>query len=122
METKEKEFNGMVINGFVALLLLLALTALSVYGVVYFVNLEHVTGIVLSVLAALLFLILLTGLRKQEPNEAMAMMFFGNYCGTFKKTGFIMSTFCFHQNAFLSALVTSMLTLSRLMIRLVILY
>ena len=88
METKEKEFNGMVINGFVALLLLLALTALSVYGVVYFVNLEHVTGIVLSVLAALLFLILLTGLRKQEPNEAMAMMFFGNYCGTFKKTGF----------------------------------
>ncbi len=88
METNEKEFNGMVINGFVALLLLLALTALSVYGVVYFVNLEHVTGIVLSVLAALLFLILLTGLRKQEPNEAMAMMFFGNYCGTFKKTGF----------------------------------
>ncbi len=88
METKEKEFNGMVINGFVALLLLLALTAISVYGVVYFVNLEHVTGIVLSVLAALLFLILLTGLRKQEPNEAMAMMFFGNYCGTFKKTGF----------------------------------
>ena len=88
METKEKEFNGMVINGFVALLLLLALTALSIYGVVYFVNLEHVTGIVLSVLAALLFLILLTGLRKQEPNEAMAMMFFGNYCGTFKKTGF----------------------------------
>ena len=24
----------------------------------------------------------------QEPNEAMAMLFFGNYCGTFKKTGF----------------------------------
>ena len=88
METKEREFKGMVINGFVALILLLALTAISVYGVVYFVNLEHVTGIVLSVLAALLFLILLTGLRKQEPNEAMAMMFFGNYCGTFKKTGF----------------------------------
>lgn len=88
METKEKEFNGMVINGFVALLLLLALTAASVYGIVYFVNLECVVGIVLSVIAALLFLILLTGLRKQEPNEAMAMMFFGNYCGTFKKTGF----------------------------------
>ena len=61
METKEREFKGMVINGFVALILLLALTAISVYGVAYFVNLEHVTGIVLSVLAALLFLILLTG-------------------------------------------------------------
>ncbi len=88
METREKEFNGMVINGFVALLLLLALIAASVYGIVYFVNLEHVVGIVLSIIAASVFMVLLTGLRKQEPNEAMAMMFFGNYRGTFKKTGF----------------------------------
>ena len=38
METKEKEFKGLVINGFVALILFLALTALSVYGIVYFAN------------------------------------------------------------------------------------
>ena len=88
METKEKEFKGLVINGFVALILLLALTALSVYGIIHFAKIPNVTGIVLCVAAAVFFLILLTGLRMQEPNEAMAMLFFGNYRGTFKKTGF----------------------------------
>ena len=88
METKEKEFKGLVINGFVALILFLALTALSIYGVVFFANQTNTIGIVLCVVAAIFFLILLTGLRMQEPNEAMAMLFFGNYRGTFKKTGF----------------------------------
>ena len=88
METKEKEFKGLVVNGFVALILLLVLTALSVYGIVYFANHPNTIGIVLCVVAAVFFLILLTGLRMQEPNEAMAMLFFGNYRGTFKKTGF----------------------------------
>ena len=88
METKEKEFKGLVINGFVALILFLALTALSIYGIVYFANHSNTIGIVLCIVAAVFFLILLTGLRMQEPNEAMAMLFFGNYRGTFKKTGF----------------------------------
>ena len=88
METKEKEFNGVVINGFIALILLLALTAGSVYGIVYFAKLSQTIGVVLCVVAAVLFLILLSGLRMQEPNEAMVMLFFGNYLGTFKKTGF----------------------------------
>ena len=88
METKEKEFNGLVINGFVALILLLALTAGSVYGIVYFAKLSQTIGVVLCVVAAVSFLILLSGLRMQEPNEAMVMLFFGNYRGTFKKTGF----------------------------------
>ena len=88
METKEKEFKGLVINGFVALILFLALTALSIYGIVYFANHSNTIGIVLCIVAAIFFLILLTGLRMQEPNEAMAMLFFGNYRGTFKKTGF----------------------------------
>jgi regulator of protease activity HflC (stomatin/prohibitin superfamily) len=88
METKEKEFKGLVINGFVALILFLALTALSVYGIVYFVNNPDTIGVVLCIVAAVFFMICLFGLRMQEPNEAMAMLFFGNYRGTFKKTGF----------------------------------
>ena len=88
METKEKEFKGLVINGFVALILFLALTALSVYGIVYFANHPNTIGIVLCIVAAVFFMICLFGLRMQEPNEAMAMLFFGNYRGTFKKTGF----------------------------------
>ena len=88
METKEKEFKGLVINGFIALVLFLALTAVSVYGIVYFANHPNTTGVVLCIVAACFFLICLFGLRMQEPNEAMAMLFFGNYRGTFKKTGF----------------------------------
>lgn len=88
METKEKEFKGLVINGFIALVLFLALTAVSVYGIIYFANHPNTTGVVLCIVAACFFLICLFGLRMQEPNEAMAMLFFGNYRGTFKKTGF----------------------------------
>ena len=88
METKEKEFKGLVINGFVALILFLALTALSVYGIVYFVNKPNTIGVVLCIVAAVFVMICLIGLRMQEHNEAMAMLFFGNYRGTFKKTGF----------------------------------
>lgn len=88
METKEKEFKGLVINGFVALILFLALTGISVYALVHFIQIANTFGIVASIVAAFLFLICLFGLRMQEPNEAMAMLFFGNYRGTFKKTGF----------------------------------
>jgi regulator of protease activity HflC (stomatin/prohibitin superfamily) len=55
---------------------------------VHFIQINNTLGIVGSIVAAVFFLILLTGLRMQEPNEAMAMLFFGNYRGTFKKTGF----------------------------------
>lgn len=88
METKEKEFKGLVINGFIALILFLTLTGISVYAMVHFIQINNTLGIIGSIVAAVFFLILLTGLRMQEPNEAMAMLFFGNYRGTFKKTGF----------------------------------
>ncbi len=88
METKEKEFKGLVINGFVALILFLALTGISVYALVHFIQIANTFGIVASIVAAVFFMICLFGLRMQEPNEAMAMLFFGNYRGTFKKTGF----------------------------------
>ena len=88
METKEKEFKGLVVNGFVALILFLALTGISVYALVHFIHIDNTLGIVGSIVAAFLFLVCLFGLRMQEPNEAMAMLFFGKYQGTFKKTGF----------------------------------
>ena len=88
METKEKEFKGLVINGFVALILFLALTGISVYSLVHFIQIANTLGIVVSIVAAVFFMICLFGLRMQEPNEAMVMLFFGKYQGTFKKTGF----------------------------------
>ena len=88
METNEKEFKGLVVNGFVALILFLALTGISVYALVHFAQIANTFGIVASIVAACFFLICLFGLRMQEPNEAMVMLFFGKYQGTFKKTGF----------------------------------
>ena len=88
METKEKEFKGLVVNGFVALILFLVLTGISVYALVHFIQIANTFGIVASIVAAVFFMICFFGLRMQEPNEAMAMLFFGNYRGTFKKTGF----------------------------------
>ena len=88
METNEKEFKGLVVNGFVALILFLALTGISVYALVHFAQIANTFGIVASIVAAVFFMICLFGLRMQEPNEAMVMLFFGKYQGTFKKTGF----------------------------------
>jgi regulator of protease activity HflC (stomatin/prohibitin superfamily) len=70
------------------LILFLALTGISVYALVHFIQIANTFGIVASIVAAVFFMICLFGLRMQEPNEAMAMLFFGNYRGTFKKTGF----------------------------------
>lgn len=88
METKEKEFNGLVINGFVALLLILALIGLSVFGVVKSLQADNNLNVVLCIVAIFILIVTLFGLRMQEPNEAMVMLFFGKYRGTFKKTGF----------------------------------
>ncbi len=88
METKEKEFKGLVINGFVALFAIVALIAMCIYLHVYFMNIDNIIGKVATIVAAFVFFLFLFGFRKQEPNEAMVMLFFGNYRGTFKKTGF----------------------------------
>lgn len=86
METKEFEFKGFTMNGFVALFVEFAILALCILG---FVLVETYPILPLfSVIGALILVILPIGFRKLEPNEAMVMLFFGKYRGTFTKTGF----------------------------------
>ena len=80
METKEFEFKGFAMNGFVALFIEIAIVALSVWGFVVFANGQLSTPI-LSVVGLLLACIFPIGFRKLEPNEAMVMLFFGKYRG-----------------------------------------
>ena len=87
METKEFEFKGFAMNGFVALFMEIALVALAVVFLALYAN-EHAIFPMLSVLCILLAVFLPIGFRKLEPNEAMVMLFFGKYKGTFTKTGF----------------------------------
>ncbi len=87
METKEFAFKGVVLNGFVMLLLNLALTICAVY--------LFVKGVMTSLPLILVGLVLLLlsffiwgGFRKLEPNSARVLTFFGKYVGTFSKTGY----------------------------------
>ncbi len=87
MEAKERTYEGMLVNGFLALLVnLLVLPALGcVCG--YYLD-ESLWFIAPLVVVALAFFIMIAGFFSQEPNEARVMVFFGKYKGTFKETGF----------------------------------
>ena len=85
METKEMFFKGFKMNGFSMLFLhLLVLTAIVALCFVYGGDLLYILGCVLT----LIWFILWAGYMQLEPNEARAMVFFGQYKGTFKETGF----------------------------------
>ena len=90
MESKEKDYKGFVMNGFLALLvnvLVLAGVVLCVVGAVKGLIPENCGAIGASVLGALWGLHL-KGFTMQEPNEARVMVFFGKYKGTCRRTGF----------------------------------
>jgi len=81
METKEYEFKGFKMNGFMGLLMELCLVGLIVAAGMY--DLEFFIPIMI-----ILLVILAKGFVQLEPNEARAMVFFGKYRGTFRENGF----------------------------------
>ena len=83
---KEVAYHGWVLNGFLALFLLLCLVAL---GVFFFIQAEQ-DGF-FAFLGALCLIAVVLGAKgfiKLEPNEAKVLVFFGKYRGTFTWTGF----------------------------------
>ena len=85
MDTKEFIFKGFKMNGFLMLFLhLIVFTAAIVACFVWGGVPLYVTGGVLIIV----WLIFCGGYMELEPNEARAMVFFGQYRGTFKETGF----------------------------------
>ena len=90
MESKEFEFKGFKMSGFVALFLILAII---VVDIVILSNAVHAARADLTValtfpISFLLIIFLCIGMMKLEPNEARALVFFGKYCGTFRRNGF----------------------------------
>lgn len=83
METKEKDYTGFVMNGFVALLLSVVMLAVAVLLFASGVN-----GIVGAIVVLFLWVMHTIGFTMQEPNEARVMVFFGKYKGTCRRTGF----------------------------------
>ena len=83
---KETAYKGFVLNGFLALILALALIAAAIY---FFVRADTDGEFaILGVLSMGLFILCMNGFVKLEPNEAMVLLFFGKYRGTFTQDGF----------------------------------
>ena len=87
---KNYTYSGWKLNGFVALVLNLALVATMVYSIVVLANSEEfvVWALVTLIATAIISFIMLFGYIMLEPNESRVLLFFGNYRGTFYDTGF----------------------------------
>ena len=117
MEKKEFEFNGLRINGFLMLFVILAMIVLAICGFANATD-ENIVYCVIGGLALFVFAIIFCiGFKKLEPNEAMVMVFFGKYCGTLTKVGFHWVNPFMSSKRSLSVPVTSTLTRSRLTTR-----
>ena len=84
-KNKEFSYKGLVMNGFVGLLIALAWFVYIAIAAPKVTN--DLWGIVIG-LFIVLFILFLTGFVKLEPNEAKVLVFFGKYSGTFSRTGF----------------------------------
>ena len=83
---KETAYKGFVLNGFIALILILVLFV-AVFACFVKANTTSCFG-VLGALLMVCTVICLNGFVKLEPNEAVALVFFGKYRGTFSRDGF----------------------------------
>ena len=91
MENKNFEYTGWKINGFVALVLILAAIAAGVVMIVKGAEAPVMPGAILvagGIVVLLLALIACKGFLLLEPNEARVLPFFGKYRGSFYNTGF----------------------------------
>ena len=91
MENKNFEYTGWKINGFVALVLILAAMAAGVVMIVKGAEAPVMPGAILvagGIVVLLLALIACKGFLLLEPNEARVLTFFGKYRGSFYNTGF----------------------------------
>ena len=88
MEAKERIYNGMLMNGFLALLMNLVVLPVLAFLTMYYMLDVTWFSIPVMIILSLAFFIMFAGYFSQEPNEARVMVFFGKYEGTFKDTGF----------------------------------
>ena len=96
METKEFNFKGVTLNGFLMLFVVILLPILAIWGIYRSVVLFDMPNhgalpsvmLIVSILFIIATLIILGGFLMLEPNTARVTTWFGKYSGTFTKTGF----------------------------------
>lgn len=82
----EYEYRGTILNGFVMLLLILVLAPALIFASTLTGSEE--TIIITTIIVFIASLLSLVGFFTQEPNVSRVMIFFGQYRGTFTRTGF----------------------------------
>lgn len=88
MEGKEFDFKGLGMNGFLMLFINVLMLAAGVFLVAAFAEQGAPFAVGSGVLLIFLSILATKGYLSLEPNEALIMIFFGRYDGTFRKTGF----------------------------------
>ena len=96
MESKEFNFKGLTVNGFLMLFVALVLPVLAIWCVYKSIllfdmpNHDWLAGtlLALGIVMAVCELLILCGFLMLEPNTARVTTWFGKYSGTFTKTGF----------------------------------
>lgn len=87
METKEFIFKGMTVNGFLMLILNILITLASIAAIVLSITYENL-WFIYGIIGIILSFFIWCGFIMLEPGEARVITFFGNYKGTFKRTGY----------------------------------
>lgn len=88
-QNKEFSYSGRIVSGFLMLLVnLLLIPAAFVVCVHYADTYGYTWAEALSPILVILFIIVALGFFVQQPNQARVMIFFGNYRGTFCRSGF----------------------------------
>lgn len=86
--TLSRERPAATASGYLALIIMLIALAVAVYGIVMLAN-DHVSGLAIAavILGPLAVLLTLPGLYLLQPNQAAAILLFGDYKGTDRNTG-----------------------------------
>lgn len=87
----EFQFKGQTLDGFAVLIPAIATFCAFVYFFIFSFDAETAEPSIFTLMWGILIvvnIIIFRGFKMLEPNEARVMMFFGNYKGTFTRTGF----------------------------------
>lgn len=88
MESKETEFKGGYLNGFLMCAIDVLLFAATIWGLYMCIENKSIAYGLLCLFLAIATIFCCCGFCMQEPNEAKVLTFFGKYVGTFRKNGF----------------------------------
>lgn len=96
-QNRQYPYGGSVFNGFLILSLMLLLLGVCIAMIALAASSQIDEGLAatVSVVGFIVFIIFLSGLFTQQPNQSSVVIFFGKYKGTFDRTGFFwINPFC----------------------------